>query len=72
MSLSLPGYQLMSPMAKTPECWFEFLGIHLDQVFVEIETPVGNGSEFHCQSEKRQQTGAGNLFFLTIGIFQRY
>ena len=46
----------MSPMAKIDGVLsLEFLGVHGNQVLVEIETEIGDRPELHGETEERQQ-----------------
>ena len=59
----------MSPTAKMPgELRLELLGIDGDQVLVEIEPPVGDGSELHGEPEERQQPVAGIAHLPVLGL----
>ncbi len=46
----------MSPIAKTPgHIGLERSGIDRHEIFVEVETPIGDRAEFHGEPEKRDQ-----------------
>ena len=48
----------------------KFFSIHLNQILVQVQPPIGNGAQLHGQAEKRQKARAGQNERVALFRFQ--
>ena len=70
ISLSLPGYQLMSPIAKTPGTLVSKLAVSTGMSsLLRSSFPNFHRSELHGEPKERQYRIAGNLECGAVFVF---
>ena len=50
---------------------FELLGVHGDQVLMQVEAPFGDGAKLHGEAEERQHGIAGDIEALAVIALHR-